>query len=406
MNKRKDETSYKQTAFGIIPRSKLILLEIEGIKRAWDFILKKRWLIIGIITFTLVVLGVVVIFAGQKYSLKKKAETPTQEVSPIATIQISSPAPSADPLNNWIVYKSIEFGFEFKYPPNYQIIKSESDYISVGTIEKREYPPGESFVKELFIITSKNLTDYNSIKRCEVGKDWQQPLPCLWTGITKKNLSGNEKEINDIKIDQMDAKSFYVQEGITTNYHIIQTIEEPLLEIKIDTNDKKASQILSSFKFFDQSSIIDTSSWEEYYDDGLNFSVKLPKYYEVSTGHTGFLGFSNKNNNKLDIHFQVAYGGMPFKNLEVGESSGDYKRMRDIKLSNTKAVVIKNTSENTWHIFVTGHPDFSNSDKTPDLRDQEYRFIVADTGKKEDNNLIFAILETLEIKPRDHLDFE
>ena len=42
MSKRKDETSYKQTAFGIIPRSKLILLEIEGVKRAWDFVLEKR----------------------------------------------------------------------------------------------------------------------------------------------------------------------------------------------------------------------------------------------------------------------------------------------------------------------------------------------------------------------------
>lgn len=42
MTRRKDETSYKETAFGIIPRSKLIPLEIEGIKRVWDFILKKR----------------------------------------------------------------------------------------------------------------------------------------------------------------------------------------------------------------------------------------------------------------------------------------------------------------------------------------------------------------------------
>lgn len=42
MTKRKGETSYKETTFGIIPRSKLIPLEIEGIKRAWDFILKQR----------------------------------------------------------------------------------------------------------------------------------------------------------------------------------------------------------------------------------------------------------------------------------------------------------------------------------------------------------------------------
>ena len=42
MTKRKDETSYRETTFGVIPRSKLIPLEIEGTKRVWDFILKKR----------------------------------------------------------------------------------------------------------------------------------------------------------------------------------------------------------------------------------------------------------------------------------------------------------------------------------------------------------------------------
>lgn len=42
MAKRKGETSYKETAFGIISRSKLIPLEIEGIKRAWVFVLRKN----------------------------------------------------------------------------------------------------------------------------------------------------------------------------------------------------------------------------------------------------------------------------------------------------------------------------------------------------------------------------
>lgn len=42
MTKRQGETSYRKTAFGIIPRSKLIPLEIEGIKRAWDFVLKEH----------------------------------------------------------------------------------------------------------------------------------------------------------------------------------------------------------------------------------------------------------------------------------------------------------------------------------------------------------------------------
>jgi Fic family protein len=41
MSKKIGETTYKETAFGLIPRSKLIPLEIEGTKRAWDFIIKK-----------------------------------------------------------------------------------------------------------------------------------------------------------------------------------------------------------------------------------------------------------------------------------------------------------------------------------------------------------------------------
>ncbi len=42
IKKTQGETSYKDTSFGIIPRSKLIPLEIEGIHRAWSFVLKKR----------------------------------------------------------------------------------------------------------------------------------------------------------------------------------------------------------------------------------------------------------------------------------------------------------------------------------------------------------------------------
>lgn len=42
MYKKIGETKYYETSFGVIPRSKLIPLEVEGIKRAWDYLLKKR----------------------------------------------------------------------------------------------------------------------------------------------------------------------------------------------------------------------------------------------------------------------------------------------------------------------------------------------------------------------------
>lgn len=40
MARRLGETSYKETAFGIIPRSQIVPLEVEGIQRAWNFILR------------------------------------------------------------------------------------------------------------------------------------------------------------------------------------------------------------------------------------------------------------------------------------------------------------------------------------------------------------------------------
>lgn len=40
-NKKIGATSYKKTAFGILPRSDLVLLEIKGIKKAWDFVIER-----------------------------------------------------------------------------------------------------------------------------------------------------------------------------------------------------------------------------------------------------------------------------------------------------------------------------------------------------------------------------
>ena len=46
--KPKSATSYKETAFGILPRTKLVALGAEGIKKAQEYILKlndkKQWI--------------------------------------------------------------------------------------------------------------------------------------------------------------------------------------------------------------------------------------------------------------------------------------------------------------------------------------------------------------------------
>lgn len=42
MPKRLGETSYYETSLGIISRSQLVVLEIEGIQRAWDYVLEER----------------------------------------------------------------------------------------------------------------------------------------------------------------------------------------------------------------------------------------------------------------------------------------------------------------------------------------------------------------------------
>lgn len=43
MIKKIGETSYKETAFGIIPRSELIELEVEGVKQIWDDLMSRSF---------------------------------------------------------------------------------------------------------------------------------------------------------------------------------------------------------------------------------------------------------------------------------------------------------------------------------------------------------------------------
>lgn len=151
-----------------------------------------------------------------------------------------TPSIPADETENWKTYKDQEWNVEFKYPLEYEVVKNKYNISVINKTDSRE-----------LLSISKNLTDYQSMRRCEAEKDRQQPLPCLWTSMNNKAVNNTDKEIEELLFNGVQVKSFYIQESIVrSNIHVLQTISNPLLELRLDRN-LNLDQILSTFKFLE-----------------------------------------------------------------------------------------------------------------------------------------------------------
>lgn len=196
-----------------------------------------KMLLIGLAAGLIIIIG-----AGIGYFLGvNNAQQPTPE--PMVQVTQPSSTPTPDPTANWKTYTNTAIGFSFKYPSSLKIANETSSSASLVDIS------GQSNAMQ--ITFSNNPSIFKNYKLCSeynLPPD-QFPPTCISSG---KSWGQNE-DIEDFYLDGTAAKSFYITSGVDSAEHAMQTINDPIFEIKMNVAggglDDLFRQILSTFKF-------------------------------------------------------------------------------------------------------------------------------------------------------------
>ena len=224
---------------------------------------------------------------------------------------------------NWKTYRNEKYGFEFEYPPYFNLFEGE----------KAKYPPGALYPPEGFVTgepkvrismseekyQNTNLTDVSL--SIHISKDPEVLSRCLKSYYSEKPLSLT-KEING----HLFYKDFVREGGGGHRYDIIsyRTIfHESCYEIsfvlywtnlykelnleKFDREQvlEELNQILSTFKFINTK---DTTNWKTYRNEKYGFEFKYPDDWTIEETSMGVLFLSSqdrKNRQIEDPHFHT-----------------------------------------------------------------------------------------------------
>jgi|GEM_PF-2662701 len=176
----------------------------------------------------------------------------TQSPTPTLTPK-QIPSPTPDPTANWKTYTNTLSMYSFKYPINWEV----TDLTKGQQIEVYYQPDKTKSVGELLI--EKINTKPGDIKLYE-----------------------NEKKIGNqtafCKSDPTSVKTWCYLELTQNNRISILIVKDNSPEY-----NQKIDQILSTFKFTDQSATQDTTNWKAYDDSSVGFQLYYPAEWGVFT---------------------------------------------------------------------------------------------------------------------------
>lgn len=383
----------------------------------------KKWLIIGIVFVALLIAFGGIYLLGKNLDNKPQVTTTTEKQTPIV-----SPAPTTNPTADWKTYTYPNSTLNFKYPTDWKVsLITNTDNSNIGTeylvrlessTKYKNYPfesqisyfpnPSKSFLQTENFNCNKlsNLGDLsilnNNLELTEVSEPDEMNIN---EDKNARNLYLFQK-FNNEDCSSLD-RSIKLPRGvlhIQADYGNIPLTVMPEPEVLKSLPEYKTFlQILSTFKFTDQTSSSDTANWKIYTDSKYGISFKYPpiwyakdvnniapgeglvRIYFIANGVTPIIGGEGTNENSL-LNFSIA-------NNKNGEQI----------VSTTKEQFI-NYWANMPHgkiIYISGLPVgvYDNSNTAFDFWYNNYIRLGISTNSSGGQKYLDKIISTLKIKP-------
>lgn len=257
------------------------------------------------ILIIVLLLGVVGYVIYQNYNIKQQVP----QAQPIPAANTVTPTTSST--DDWKVYSNTKFNYEVKYPSTWKFKESKnisSDYVSFLSSEDNDDPTGTIGIQAERINTQIS-TDADSLKQFETFMDscsTQTPTQC-----TQKTSDDYEFK-KQIRI--AGKLAFQTYGGCCMEfgrhiflYHNTNSYRFTLYNLGPNTsglkNEDVFNQILSTFKFADQSN--SEISWETYSNNKHFYSLQHPddwKVFENTTSpSTNYSPYTSIVKGNLDV---------------------------------------------------------------------------------------------------------
>jgi hypothetical protein len=201
--------------------------------------------------------------------------------------------PQKDELSGWKTYRNEEYGFEVKYPTDWNVspgAESAADIFKNGILytsfQFSIIPPSDLYTETAGIVVSHTLLDYDN-----------QPIDAQWSAIKCKSdekdctVFKNENGVSIAKYsfdDNIHGQHDFLA-YVATGKVILAFYEELGIDDKtgIRAMEKIFDQILSTFKFIEP---IDTSNWNTYRNEEYGFEFKYPNNWKSRDNLTDIIG--------------------------------------------------------------------------------------------------------------------
>ncbi|HNY36329.1 MAG TPA: hypothetical protein PLD14_03565 [Candidatus Pacearchaeota archaeon] len=174
------------------------------------------------------------------------------------------PEVKIDETADWKTYNDEEYGFSFKYPAEYEVIKDTSYNIKYKIIGKNGF-------EQILYIDSSDFSSSSRLKELLEGR------PKIWESSRMITVNG----YNAVEIME-DNYGKTIKEVYIGKDNLVVTFQFNLDSLESKISSERQS-ILDSFRFIEKDGMV---NWKTYTDNQYGYEIKYPSLYDAIKSNT------------------------------------------------------------------------------------------------------------------------